>query len=251
MSVRRCARIVLPAVSALACTAALAGSCPVPLFADDVLYSAGDSPFGVAMGDLDGDGDLDLAIVNNAAFPATGFISVLLNNGNANFGDPASVHVRGREVPTSVCTGDIDGDGEIDAAVAGGTTDDIMVLRGRGDGTWLRDERVFPVEQGARALVCIDVNGDGRTDLAVGEGGKRLLIYPGNGSPEIFASDPVEVPVRLPGNGRDFVTAEDVDGNGADDVIIRYGRIDGAERRTTMEVLRLKTEPQLGATRHG
>jgi hypothetical protein len=134
------------------------------------ITTGGWQPSAISIANIDGDGDLDLVVVNKRQVEnvKVGNVAVLLNNGNAGFGAPASLHVRGREVPTSVCTGDIDGDGEIDAAVAGGTTDDIMVLRGRGDGTWLRDERVFPVEQGARALVCIDVNGDGRTDVVFG-----------------------------------------------------------------------------------
>jgi hypothetical protein len=93
-----------------------------------------------------------------------------------------------------------------------------------------------------------DLTGDGRTDLAIGEGEERLFVYAGNGSDEIFERKPLEIEVRLPGNGRDLVTAQDVDTNGADDVIIRYGRVDGSARRTTMQLLLSKPNEVVAGT---
>ena len=45
-------------------------------------YSAGDYPSSVAIGDLNGDGDLDLAVAN---LPRSNNVSVLLGNGDGSF----------------------------------------------------------------------------------------------------------------------------------------------------------------------
>lgn len=82
-----------------------------------------------------------------------------------------------------------------------------------------------------------DVDGDGRLDLVLGEGDDRVRVFRGDGSKELFASDPVVTKVRLPGNGRDLVSATDVNGDGKTDLVLRYGRVDGDGLDRTMRVL--------------
>ena len=50
-------------------------------FAEHVVYTAGDGPLSVAMSDLDGDGDIDLAAANLLSDE----LSVLLNRGGSIF----------------------------------------------------------------------------------------------------------------------------------------------------------------------
>ena len=49
-----------------------------------MVYGAGDFPPSVAIGDLDGDGDLDLAVANYYS----NNVSVLRNKGNGDFTKP-------------------------------------------------------------------------------------------------------------------------------------------------------------------
>ncbi|MHC4732817.1 MAG: hypothetical protein ACYS6Z_19805, partial [Planctomycetota bacterium] len=60
---------------------AAAGDCTHPIFPDAAEYGVGDGPRSVAVGDLDGDFDLDLAVANEHAY----HVSVLLNDGDGTF----------------------------------------------------------------------------------------------------------------------------------------------------------------------
>ncbi|MHC4129506.1 MAG: hypothetical protein ACYSUA_15335, partial [Planctomycetota bacterium] len=57
-----------------------AASCTHPLFINP-RYTAGDNPYSVAVGDLDGVNGPDLAVANNASED----VSVLLNRGDGTF----------------------------------------------------------------------------------------------------------------------------------------------------------------------
>ncbi|MCH7720899.1 MAG: VCBS repeat-containing protein, partial [Planctomycetes bacterium] len=89
------------------------------LFADDLTYGAGEGPFSVAIGDLDGDGDADLAVANRYSDN----VSVLLNNGDGTFA--ADVLYGVGDQPQSVAIGDLDGDGDADLAVANPGSDTV------------------------------------------------------------------------------------------------------------------------------
>jgi hypothetical protein len=136
-------------------------------------YTRTDYPSGgirasdVAAADLNGDGRADIIVTNEKIEPTTnlGNVVVFLNDGNGGFG-PKLVHLRGRETPRSICTGDFDNDGFADVAVGSLESNDVMVLHGNGDGTWRNDELDFPVGFGAVSVNCIDADGDGRTDIA-------------------------------------------------------------------------------------
>src|SRR5262245_5265393 len=111
-------------------------------------YPTGISPTSLAIGDLNGDGLLDLVTTNIGAFPIDPFnplppgtVSVLLGNGGGTF-SAAIPYPTGSFIPTSVPIGDLNGDGHLDLAVAnyGGPfspvpAGTVSVFLGNGDGT--------------------------------------------------------------------------------------------------------------------
>ncbi|MEQ8970114.1 MAG: VCBS repeat-containing protein [Coleofasciculus sp. C1-SOL-03] len=58
-------------------------------FADDKKFSTGDGPTAVGVGDYNGDGHLDLAVVNRLA----NNVAILLGDGTGNFGTAPSLNV--------------------------------------------------------------------------------------------------------------------------------------------------------------
>jgi cysteine-rich repeat protein len=148
--------------------------------------SGGVRPTGVAIADLNGDGFDDIIVTNewiDAQTKTYGNVASFLNDGNGNFGNAAFKHVRGREIPRSVCAGDFDDDGLKDVAVASFGTGDIMILFGAGNGSWRTDARLFPVGNAPVSASCTDADGDGRIDdIAFGRqrGSEVGLIHTSN-----------------------------------------------------------------------
>src|SRR5262249_57148952 len=75
-------------------------------------FATGDAPHSVAVGDFNGDGNLDLAVANYLSND----VSVLLGNGDGSF-QPAQSFASG-DHPSSVAVGYFNGDGMLDLAVA-------------------------------------------------------------------------------------------------------------------------------------
>jgi len=76
----------------------------------------------VAVGDLNGDGKLDLAVANENSEN----VSVLLGNGSGGFG--VATNFAAGNAPFSVAVGDLNGDGKLDLAVANAGFNEVSVL---------------------------------------------------------------------------------------------------------------------------
>lgn len=128
-------------------------------------YPAGSEADSVAVGDFNGDGNLDIAV----ASLDQGTVSVYLGDGHGAFqyrGDYSA----GSD---SVVVGDFNGDGKLDLAVRGGS-----VLLGNGDGTF---QPPIPFSGGDQGLAVGDFNGDGKLDLASSDYSGVIYILLGNG----------------------------------------------------------------------
>jgi hypothetical protein len=142
-------------------------------FQPEVVFPSGASAGGwaksVAIADLNGDGQLDLAV---ADYPdnATG---VLLGNGDTNF-DPVVLYGSGAAFSSFEAIADVNGDGRPDLIVAdfAGT---VGVLLGNGDGTF-QAAQAYNVTGDATSVVAADVNGDSRPDLIVTNGTTSVSV---------------------------------------------------------------------------
>ena len=114
----------------------------------------------VALGDLDGDGDLDAFVGNSGAD------RVWLNDGTGIFVD--SGHALGNFATRDVALGDLDGDGDLDALV--GNYQPNVVWLNDGEGRFTDSgQRLGSLDSDALALG--DLDGDGDLDVFVGNDG--------------------------------------------------------------------------------
>ena len=133
----------------------------------------------VGIGDVNGDGKLDLVIANycvtgsssdcaNAAVgpPANGSVGVLLGNGDGTFRSAVSYN-SGGATAWSVTVADVNRDNRPDLVVTNANSNSVGVLLGNGDGTF---RAAVTYESGGsypQSLAVADVNGDGKPDLLV------------------------------------------------------------------------------------
>lgn len=115
--------------------------------------------------------------------------------------------------PSSVTSADLDGDGDQDLLVANRESDDVSVLLGVGDGTFLAHGEVgvgnYPV-----SVVAADLNGDGVFDLAVANqfgGSVSVALGVGDGSFGLAVDYGV-------GNSPCSVIVTDLNGDGIQDL---------------------------------
>jgi hypothetical protein len=161
--------------------------------------TVGLAPVSAAVGDFNGDGYPDLAVVNlegNTEGSLAGSVTVLLGNDAGGFSPGASTFPTGEE-PECVVVGDFNGDGYQDLAVANTAGNSVTVLLGNGKGSFTAATgSPFSLGTGAApmSLAVGDFNSDGYQDLAVaayGLTGVTLLL--GNGQGGFTALAPITV----------------------------------------------------------
>ena len=192
-----------------------------------------DPPLAVAVGDIDGDGKLDLVATSQDSYSYytgggcwyycygggwysvnRGYVHVILGNGNATFASPISYQLSSGS-PMAVAVEDFDSDGNLDVVTANQEGGSVSVLMGNGDGTlryawWTND---YAASWYTTAVTVGDFTGDGILDIAAA--GQTVDILPGLGNGTFQPVqrqyiDPVTVAAAdFNGDGKlDVVTAE-------------------------------------------
>jgi FG-GAP-like repeat len=141
------------------------------------IIDAGAQPSSIAVGDVNGDGKLDLvvALAGGTSADPFGGVAILLGRGDGTFPNVTKLAAGLR--PIAVVLGDVNGDGKLDVLSADEAGGDVSVLIGHGDGTF---DRATHVLTGGlpKALAAADLDGDGKLDIVVSDfGGYNLLHF--------------------------------------------------------------------------
>jgi hypothetical protein len=175
------------------------------------LETTSETSANVSIGDLDGDGDLDIVLAKGRHDPLLD--RVLLNDGKGGF-------VASNLGPTpdrtyTAALADIDGDGDLDVLTSNDTPDKKLVYLNNGKGQFVVAGTWGVAEWSTRNAALADLNGDGRVDVIAANrpGPSFACLNQGGGR---FATDCIKIPAESAAS----IVPADFDKDGAIDLAV-------------------------------
>jgi Flp pilus assembly secretin CpaC len=170
---------------------AILGALPTSTSFPETTFTVGNNPVALAAAAFSGGALPDLAVVN----ANDNTVSILLNQDNGNFVPQAKspfVLPKGQTAPVSIATGTfgntvVNSNGvtvaPVDLAIANSTSNNVTVLLGNGDGTFVEAPgSPYPAGTDPSSVVVADFNGDGNLDFAVAnKGDNTISVFKGDG----------------------------------------------------------------------
>jgi hypothetical protein len=187
-------------------------------------FATGSSPFSVALADFNGDGKPDLVVANRDSST----VSVLLNTtapGSTTASFAAQQTFATGSSPISVAAADLNGDGKPDLVVANELDNTVSVmLNTTAPGATIPSfaaQKTFATGSSPGGVAVADLNGDGRTDLAVANVNDNTVSVllnttaPGAISPSFAVQETFAT-----GTNPEFVAVADFNGDGKPDLVV-------------------------------
>lgn len=176
-----------------------------------------------ALGDLDGDGDLDLFVAKARLGSTAGFANQVYRNvGNGRFATIAGALPPHVEPSMAVALGDVDGDGDLDALVGNGDVDlnrqSIAVPNrlylNNGNAIFSDASNLLPAlpPDNTRAVALFDADEDGDLDAFLGNRDRRSRLYRNQGSGQFVDASSV-LPDMRAWSGLALIADMDRDGD--------------------------------------
>ena len=133
----------------------------------------------VAVGDIDADGDMDLALATHGSG-----VKIFLNDGNPSPSWTTITIATGHVEDTGIALGKLDGDNRLDVITTTYFNDNVITVylcSASGTVSYDTGHSTGFVTGTGFGIGITDFNGDVYNDLAIGTGGNGLKVYKGNG----------------------------------------------------------------------
>ncbi len=187
-------------------------------FATKVDYASGASPWIIAIGELDGDGKLDLAVANTNDNTVSVFKNTSTGAGNITYAPKVDYTVG--SFPRSVIINDLNADGKADLAVTNQASNTVSILRNTtAAGTINFATKVdYATGTGPWSMAKGDLYGNGKVDLAIGNynnGTVTVLKNTSTGPGAIYFALKEDYPI---GSYPRSVSISDLDKDGMPDI---------------------------------
>lgn len=190
-----------------------------PNFARTVLLEdTAETTANASIGDLDGDGDLDIVLAKGRHWPLHDL--VLLNNGQGGFEQRRWLNASADRSYTAALA-DLDGDHDLDLVVGNDRPDEKRIYFNDGRGSFQLAGTFGMAAWSTRNISLADLNGDGRPDIIVANRGgpknlsqNQVCLNDGAGH---FPACTV-----LSSESASTIAAADFDGDGAIDLVVPH-----------------------------
>ncbi|MDG2292276.1 MAG: VCBS repeat-containing protein [Phycisphaerales bacterium] len=136
----------------------------------------GVQPRGIQVGDLDGDGALDVVTANLSSHD----VSIIFNDGDGRASRVETLPLQASTQPRYLVTTDLDADGDLDLAVVARASDELWTFRNDGAGSFEVWE-VHACCDNPHSVASGDLDGDELPEVIVGCLSWSIEIYPNDG----------------------------------------------------------------------
>lgn len=180
-------------------------------------FENGGGMLGIATGDFNENGDVDLAVTHVTNVSGVGdrsFVSLLFGHSNGTFDDPVRITPPGDQALGGLAAADLNDDGNLDLAVAGGAPGALIYL-GNGDGTF-DDPSSEALSKGPSDVQIADLDADGDLDLVLRQQSDDMVsVLLNNGNGNFAAATEYAV-----GDNPTSLSIANVDGSPGPDLVV-------------------------------
>jgi 6-phosphogluconolactonase (cycloisomerase 2 family) len=195
-------------------------------FAAKVDLSTGQSPYAIAIGELDGDGKPDLAVANYGSSSVSVFRNKSISGTITNSSFASRVDFLTGSYPRSLAIGDLEGDGKSDLVLVNNGSNSISIFQNNAIPGIINSNsfasRVDFTTSNYPTFVSIgELTGDGRSDMVVvNQNSNSFTVYQNNLSAGSISGNGF-VPVNFSTGSSPFAAGiGDLDGDSKSDIVV-------------------------------